>query len=276
MNPETEPTHIVGELFAAFGNLSWSEGSPPTSIHLAAASRLRLDGAATVGPLPTQEIPQWTKAEALSAADRLAAGPMAQGLGSEQTARLGLVKMAAHRRKEVRWLALRSLGYLGEYQGVVSLLADPAPASKTVWTDYVDYLRAAVARDRDSASAVRRALERQYPQGADLYRMLWGYTNEQLIGKDPDHAEDANLVEGLKSDNLAMRRLSFWNLKDITNWGLFYEPLDTDARRQQAYQAWRGRLDGQQIRIRPVEEKKFPTPRVRPVKPSAAEANAVS
>ena len=116
------------------------------------------------------------------------------------------------------------------------LLAEPA--NKT-WTDYVEYLRDAVARDPAAAAAVRTALERQYPQGTDMYRMLWGYTNEQLSGKDPEHAEDVSLVEALNSDSLAMRRLSFWNLKDITGYGgLFYKPEDTAAQRQQAYQAW--------------------------------------
>jgi hypothetical protein len=270
MNPETEPTHMVAELFAALGNLSWSEGTPPTSIHLAPASRLRLDAQSTVGPLPTKEIPQWTKPELLNAWDRLASAPMAQGLQSEQTARLGLTKMAEHRQKEIRWLALRSLGYLGEYQDIMPVLAEPA--SKTVWTDYVEYLRDAVARDRESAAAVHTALERQYPEGADLYRMLWGYTNEELIGKDPEHAEDANLVEALNSDSLAMRRLGFWNLKDITNYSLTYRPEDTAARRQQAYQAWRARLEGKQIRIKPVEEKKLPVARAKPAKPPVAEA----
>ena len=258
MNPESEPTRMVAELFAASGSLSWNEASPAANIHLASASRLRLDAQSTVGPLPTQEIPVWTKLEALNAWDRLASGPMAQGLKSEKTARLGLTKMAEHRQKEVRWLALRCLGYLGEYQGVVSLLADPA--SKPVSDDYVEYLRDAVARDQSSAAAVRAALERQYPQGGDLYRMLWGYTNPQLIGKDPEHAEDANLVEGLISDNLAVRRLSFWNLKEITNYPLNYRPDDPPARRQQGYQAWHVRLEGKQIRFKPVEEKKPSAP----------------
>ena len=65
MNPESEPNHMVAELFAAVGNLSWNEGSPPASIRLAPASPLRFNAQATVGPLPTKEVPQWTKPKAL-------------------------------------------------------------------------------------------------------------------------------------------------------------------------------------------------------------------
>ena len=60
----------------------------------------------------------------------------------------------------------------------------------------LDELRAAVGRDAETAAAVRLALEQQYPQqAADLYRMLWGYTD-----KDLQAGEDAKLVRGLDDD----------------------------------------------------------------------------
>ena len=38
--------------------------------------------------------------------------------------------------------------------------------------------------------------------------------------------EAARLVENLEHDSLAFRRLSFWNLRRVTNWGRTYRPED--------------------------------------------------
>ena len=126
------------------------------------------------------------------------------------------------------------------------------PAHKLDWSDfYVDRLREAVGRDAESAEAVRMALETQYPQqAAELYRMLWGYSDRDL-----QSGEDANLVRGLDDDTLAVRVLSYWNLKDVTGMGASYEPAQTAARRQQPIRRWRQRLDAKEIRLKTPEEK---------------------
>ena len=193
---------------------------------------------------------------------------MAQALAGEKpekAARLGLLELATSRpQREVRWLALRSLGYLGRFAEMVAALDDPA--HKLDWQDYyVEELRAAVARDPETAAAVRLALERRYPQqAADLYRMLWGYSD-----KDLQAGEDAKLVRGLDDDSLAVRRLSFWNLREITGLGLFYDPEQPAARRQAAVRAWRQRLEAKEIRLKTAEEKPAPPERPprRPLEP---------
>jgi SH3-like domain-containing protein len=108
-------------------------------------------------------------------------------------------------------------------------------------------------------------LEKQYPSQADrLYRMLWGYTNEGLgVG------EDADLVKALEDENLPVRLLSSWNLRDITGQGGWvYRPEETAAKRQAGMQGWRTRLDKKQIRFKSAEEKTSSTAHE---KPAAAE-----
>ena len=70
------------------------------------------------------------------------------------------------------------------------------------------------------------ALEKQYPQqAAELYRMLWRYTDKQLeFGDDGKGGEDAKLVRALDDDLLAVRVLSYANLKEITGKGEIYRP----------------------------------------------------
>ena len=142
----------------------------------------------------------------------------------EQPAQQKLLELAdptQTRLKEVRWLAVRSLGYLGYFDTMVSVLNDPA--YKDQWYDYyIEWLREAVARDPQTAAAVRESLEKLYsPQAANLYRMLWGYSNKDLIA-----GEDAKLVKNLDDDNLAVRVLAIWNLKDLTGKDLGYRPED--------------------------------------------------
>jgi hypothetical protein len=104
---------------------------------------------------------------------------------------------------------------------------------------------------------VRVALEKQYsPQAADLYRMLWRYTDKQLeFGDDGKGGEDAKLVRALDDDLLAMRVLANANLKEITGKGEIYRPEYSSARRQQAIRYWRQRLDAKEIRLTKVEPK---------------------
>jgi hypothetical protein len=126
------------------------------------------------------------------------------------------------------------------------------PARKFDWSDfYIDQLREAVARDLDSAAAVRLALEKQYPQqAADLYRMLWGYTE-----KDLQAGADKDLVKALEDDTLAVRVLGYWNLRDLTGMGASYKPEQTAAKRQQPIRRWRQRLEAGEIRLKTPEEK---------------------
>ena len=63
------------------------------------------------------------------------------------------------------------------------------------------------------------------------------------------------MVKFLDDEDLPLRVLSFWNLKEITGMGLFYRPEQTVAKRQQPTQRWKQRLEAKEIRIKTAEEK---------------------
>jgi hypothetical protein len=210
-----------------------------------------------LGEQPTQipasvaEFPQWIAGEDMDsmerAANRLASTALEKKLQVERSlefgASLALMELNDHSRRENRWLAARCLGYVGDFSPLVAVLndADHPP----VWTDEaIEHLRAAVARSAETAVRVREALQKQYGQDApSLYRMLWGYTVDGLRGDR--QAEE--LVEYLDHQTLAMRILSFWNLREIFGLGLLYRPTDREAVRRAHSQKWKQRIGSRGI-----------------------------
>ncbi len=100
--------------------------------------------------------------------------------------------------------------------------------------------------------------------GAVLYRMLWGYTNQDLEG-----GADAKLVQLLDHEKLAFRVLGYWNLHDITGLKLYYQPEQTAAKRRRWVTAWKQRREAGKIRIESAEEKPHAGRESPPPLPSA-------
>ena len=272
-NPETSTSRVTADLLVAGGAILWEEtqekgdvknakGVQP--VRLASPERLSFDGPVTGTPTAVKDLPKipWIfGGEPITPLDRRASPAIAQGLPADRLARVGLLELATSRpQKEVKWLALRCLGYLGQFRDMAAALNDAEHRSD--WRDYVDALSAAVDRDAETAAAVRMALEKQYPQqAADLYRMLWGFTDKQLEfgdegkGGNGKGGDDGTLVEWLSDDLLAVRVLADWNLRDITGLGNYYDPLQTAARNQQSVRRWRELLDEKKIRLKTSDEK---------------------
>jgi hypothetical protein len=268
-NPESGPPRVTADLFVTGGAISWDETVDKKAAEtkrLAPSERLAFDAQVTGTPTPLKEVPRWIAADGTIRAmspreqlDRSAAVAIAQALPTDQPARIKLLELITSRpQKEVKWLSLRCLGYVGQFHDMVAVLNDAT--RKTEWPDYIDALRMAVDRDAETAAAVRTALEKEHPQqAAELYRMLWGYTDKQLAdGDDGKGGEDAKLVRGLDDDLLAVRVLSYWNLRDITGKGDVYRPEFTAARRQQPVRNWRKRLDAKEIRFAAAERRTRP------------------
>ena len=260
-NPESEPARVTADLIASGGVISWEEtldGKPGKPQRLAPSERLAFDAQITGTPVAAKSVPPWIAADGAimgpmspkEQLDRRAATAIAQALPTDQPARLKLLELVTSRPQwEVKWLSLRCLGYVGQFHDMVVALREAA--QKPHWLDYIDALRAAVNRDAETAAAVHMSLEKEYPQqAAELYRMLWGYTDKQLEAGD-----DAKLVRALDDDLLAMRVLSYANLREITGQGEIYHPEYTAARRQQAIRYWRRRLEAKEIRLAKAEQK---------------------
>jgi len=263
-HPETTPGSLAIDLYCVSGRIlrDDGDGKPPASME--APSYVALDQT-TRTVVTVQEFPRWITTESVSPVDRLASGTMEQTLQLDRPAGLQLKEMADHRKREVRWLAIRCLACLDDFDALTGALNDPV--KKPEWPDYIEWLLAAVGRGPATAAAVRQALEKQYAKEApSLYRMLWGYSD-----KDLQNGEDQKLVEALDAELLAARVLSFWNLRDLTGWGLYYQPELTAAKRRLPVGNWRKRLEASEIRLEgPGAKEERPDAEKSPVPAKAA------
>jgi hypothetical protein len=255
-NPEAGPPRIVADLYASAGGVTWEElgdTQGAKTLRLIAPQWVSFNAALTSEPATSKDLPAWITAERIGMLDHRASVSLAKELPTDRLARIGLLELNTSRpQKEVKWLTLRCLGYVGHFRDMVVALNDPARRVEwPAWPEYIEQLREAVARDAESAAAVRLALEKQYPQQAALmYRMLWGYNDKNL-----QEGADKTLVGALEDETLAVRVLSFRTLHDLTGLGLFYQPEQTAAKRQQPTVRWRQRLKAGEIRLKTPEEK---------------------
>lgn len=235
-DPETQLDPVRIDIYARNGRVGWTaaDGSQPVVVN--APGLLTLEAGVAVPPAVVEKLPEWIHSETASPLDRRASPELAQAIPVERPVRIGLLELLDHRQREVRWLAARCLGYTGEYQLMVAGLNNPE--ERLVWSDFIDQFQEAVLRGPASAAAVRQTMERQFGQeGSALYRMLLGYTDDGLKAQDA-----AKLVGYLDHKELAFRVLAFWNLKNITGLGLFYQPEATEAKRKQSVAKWHERL----------------------------------
>ena len=107
---------------------------------------------------------------------------------------------------------------------------------------------------------MRETLEqlRRLDAGA-LYRMLWGYSNEQLL-----ESEAVTLVNFLSHKDLDFRQLAYWNLRDITgdNRGIDLPHRD-EPKRQVEIKRWRERLEKNEI-VHPDQPRAGAPPQTAP------------
>jgi len=266
-DPEKVLSHAKTTLYVARGGAVWEEGEGKQPTRLTAPAELMLDGAEADTPSGTvKNMPKWITANTVNELDQRAALSVSQALPADRAASLGLMELTEARQKEIRWLAARCLGYLGQFDPMTAALNDVD--FRREWPDYIDQLKEAIARGQETSAGIRQSLEKQYGnESAALYRMLWGYTD-----KDLEAGEDARLVKFLEHEAPVFRVLAFWNLKDITHQGLYYQPEATSAtKRLQSVQRWRRQQQLGRIRFNVPEVKLRSAPAELPPKePPAA------
>ncbi|MGQ9575518.1 MAG: hypothetical protein ACUVUC_09380 [Thermoguttaceae bacterium] len=234
-DPETQPGPMIAELYVPTGKIGWQEQSDPQQVTLEAPDR-RIWGGAGEGAKAAQQFPRWVYSDTSSPLDQRGAAVLQRALRPARPANLILRELAEDRRKEVRWLAIRSLALIGDFE----LLARPldGPDQQLGWDNCIEHLRAGVMRGPASAAAVRTAMERLYgAEGSSLYEMLWRYQPQAVQPADLQH-----LADWLNHESLAMRVLAAWNLRTLTRASFPYRPDDPPAKRQVAAQRWKERL----------------------------------
>ena len=185
---------------------------------------------------PGNEFPKWIRGDAASDLDKLAAVKLDHELTVDKPISLTLKELTESRQKEVRSLAIRSSGYVGKFDPLIKPLS--LDEQRVNWPLYIEALRSALARGPEMAAQVRAAFEKQRSGDApELYRMLWGYSADDLR-----KGADAKLVDYLSHASLDFRVLSSWNLQSITGLSGFYRPDYTEAKRRPQVLKWKEKL----------------------------------
>jgi hypothetical protein len=94
-------------------------------------------------------------------------------------------------------------------------------------------------RSQQTAAQVREAFQHQRgpDDGPALFRMLWGYNEQQIAD-----GATGRLLELLDHDDLDYRVLAIWNLRRITGLNLPYYPDHSADERRRHIQRWRDKL----------------------------------
>jgi hypothetical protein len=266
-DPEKVLSHALTKLYVAHGAALWQEAEAKQPVRLTAPAELLLDGAAERALDARKDMPKWITADTVNELDKRAAISVSQALPADRAASVGLNELTEVRQKEIRWLAARCLGYLGQFDPLTAALNEVD--FRREWPDYFDQLKETIARGPETAAAIRQSLERKYgsESAGTLYRMLWGYTDKQL-----EDGEDDRLVKFLDHESRVFRVLAFENLREITGKTLYYHPeAPTAAKRQQFVQQWRRQQEAGHIRFNLSEGKPATAPAGIPSKESAPE-----
>jgi hypothetical protein len=237
--PEEARVAAQVDLYLAAGEVQWaSPGSGAQKLKAPEHRMLHADASAS----QPGELPAWIKSIELAPIERRASLTVDELFPTDRPAADVLKELAEDRKAEVSLLAMKSLALVGEFDLFVDKLN--TPSQKHAWTPEIESLRAALARDPKVAAQIREAFEnrRGEMQGAELYRLLWGYSAEQLKA-----GADKQLVEYLADDNLDVRVLSFWNLHHLTGFLSGYRPADSEIKRNKGVAAWRQKLSSGQI-----------------------------
>jgi hypothetical protein len=237
-DPEAAPPDLAVDLFATSGQIAITEAGKEQVVK--APEHVTLTEV-SAGGLAPGVLPDWATRDVLNPLDEKAAAALEKELTFDRPLSLAIKELSQNRRAEVRALAIRCGGYLGDFEAFVTALNDAD--QRASWPAQVESLKAAIARGPQTATLVRETLEEQ--RGGDaksLYRMLWGFTPAQLQDGDAQR-----LVDELNNDALDVRVLAFWNLQNITGKSLFYRPESPEAKRRASLTKWREMLEDGKI-----------------------------
>ncbi len=239
-DPEAEPAPLFVRLYVSQGDVTWrtTEDAQPRTLTAPFQNTLGSDN-----QTPEQSLPQWLTQDTTPLIERRGAEFIEEHLAPDRqiVLRAALKELVGHRRSEVKALAARCLAYLGVYEPIINALGNPT--QHAAWPALIDELARAIARSTQEATDVREAFElHRGAEGAKLFRLLWGYSTQQLR-----NGEARELVAGLDHEAIDVRVLSFWNLHRLTGEKNAYRADHTATRRRLPVQKWREQLEAGEI-----------------------------
>jgi hypothetical protein len=242
--PGTDPSRSVPwviQLYAKSGNLAWaSPGGPEAPINV--PSQWYVTETTLPAQAPQSALPAWLASDERDLLAKQAADFVELGLRTDKALSVALREMVSDRRVENVQMALACLAQLGEYDDFVPLLRDPTQRYSS-WENYIRLLVKALDFGPVYAEKVRDAFVRQHgPRGEQIYRLLWGFSDEQLQGGDAQ-----TLVELLDHEELDFRVVAYWNLCEVTTLPPPYSPQDAPLKRKLTIQKWTQKLEAGQI-----------------------------
>lgn len=138
------------------------------------------------------------------------------------------------KNRDLNWLAVRCLSYIGNYSALITSLENPEKVKQ--WDDCIQELRSAIARSDEQARKVRTSLMHYAQQPQRMYAMLWKYDAIRL-----SRPLGLELVEALNHDTLAIRILADWNLRRMRTGGkaINYLPTAPVEKRSESVERWK-------------------------------------
>ena len=249
-DPEATPAHQVLHVYVTSGSAEWSSDQGP-AINIAAGQRLTLIDAypALLKDVPRQ--PDWIDGRDARPRDPIAARDLAQRLTTDRPVTLVLKEEADSRRFEVRSLAVCSLAYLGDFDPLFVALNDAK--LRVYWPAEYEVLERVPSYSPEFMASCKKAILQRHgeEEGMKLYRMLWGFSAEQLA-----EGSAVDLFDYLEHPSFDFRIVASELLKSITGQPSLYRANagDRDPQRRAAVSRWRKMLDnGEIVYQRPPE-----------------------
>jgi hypothetical protein len=235
-HPEQETAQTVVRIFTTAGRIEWQDAGTPVAVPID-AGQVRITIGDSSRTIAAGEQPAWMRNEDLQDVDRSASTTLVGFLAPDRPITLSLDERTKDRRSEVRSLASRCLAYLGTYEPLVEEFGDSR--QRSYWAPEFGVLRHVISLAPENAARLCETFERSCgDDAADLYRMVWGYSPEQL-----QEGSDAKLVEFLDHESLEIRVFAYENLRRITNETHIYFPEQTEVRRRSSVRKWREQLE---------------------------------
>lgn len=237
-DPEKDPAFGIIEIFTTSGRAAWHvEGQDPVEVPAGYLLTYVLGGDAVepdlAGPF---RAPPWIDASSVSSIDRVTSLDLLKLLDPEKPLDVRLQELMSDPRVDVRALAARCLGYLDQFEPLLKELGNVQ--QKSFWGVEVEALRQALARSPETAANLRETAEAlRGMQAGTIYRLLWGYSPEQLA--DIGAAELVNLLD---SPEIDIRILAIHNLRHITLAQQNYRPEKRPDENKLPINSWKDRL----------------------------------